>query len=357
MLWRAYALLSHGTDRVGLRPRGAFRAAPRALKRPDDVLRVLERLDEAAWTANAVAALAESGILAHLAAPRTPDEIAAAVGLPAAHVRGLLDVIEGLGFLARDGDAIWAAPALMAFTGSDGADAFRAALRSPLLQAEDLRRRAGERSLTLEGWAHTDPAVIEAQGSLTRLWAERAVDKLRFLPGLVPRLERPGASLLDVGAGAAGLSIALCRHYPQLRAVALEPASQPAEIGERHVREAGLHNRIEIRRQRVEEMGDEAAFDLAFLPQMFLPDAIIERTAENVFRSLKPGGWMLAAVLARKGGDLGAAVARLKNLLWGGNVRDADALHPTLVTAGFDPVIRSPGGGAIRMICARRPAS
>jgi hypothetical protein len=30
-------------------------------------------------------------------------------------------------------------------------------------------------------------------------------------------------------------------------------------------------------------------------------------------------------------------------------------LKPLLVQAGFDPVIRAPGGSAIRMICARRP--
>jgi hypothetical protein len=42
------------------------------------------------------------------------------------------------------------------------------------------------------------------------------------LPGLVPALRKPGALLLDVGAGAAGVSLALCRRFPALRAHCLK---------------------------------------------------------------------------------------------------------------------------------------
>jgi SAM-dependent methyltransferase len=140
-----------------------------------------------------------------------------------------------------------------------------------------------------------------------------------------------------------------------LKAVALEPAPHPAAIGRRHVQEAGLVDRIVIRQERVEDMEDERAFDLAFLPQMFLPDAIIQDAVERIFRSLKPGGWLLVAVLSHEGHGMLPAVNRLKNLLWGGSARDVTQLRPRLAAAGFDPVIRAPGGHALRMICARRP--
>ena len=70
MLWRAYALLSHGSDRLGLRP-GVAGAAPAPLRNRDEVLRALEKLDEAVWTANALAAAAETGLIAYLREPTT----------------------------------------------------------------------------------------------------------------------------------------------------------------------------------------------------------------------------------------------------------------------------------------------
>src|SRR6476660_617928 len=104
MLWRAFALLAHGGDRLGLRPSRAGRA-PAPLRHPDRVLRLLERLDEAAWTANALSAAAESGLLANLAQPATAADLAAGAGLPEAAAAALLDVLAGLGLVTRDGAA------------------------------------------------------------------------------------------------------------------------------------------------------------------------------------------------------------------------------------------------------------
>jgi precorrin-6B methylase 2 len=359
MLWRAYALLSHGGDRIGLNSLGwnSWRS-PRSLapwRKPDDVLKVLEEADTAIWSASALAACAESGLLTRLGKPVTPEALARDLSMPPALVRSLLDVLAGYGFVVWEQDRAKAAPALLPFTSPEGAATFRAALRAPLLQTEDFRRRLGDGTLALDGWSHTDEAVIEAQGALTRLWTTKALPKLQFLPGLVARLEKPGAALLDVGAGAAGLSIALCSRFPHLTAVALEPASHPAVIGDRHVQEARLADRIAIRRERIESLEDRAAFDLAFLPQMFLSDAIIQDATERIFRALRPGGWLLVAVLAQEGQGTASAVNRLKNLLWGGNTRGMDHMRPRLIDAGFDPVIRAPGGRSLRMICARRP--
>jgi hypothetical protein len=121
------------------------------------------------------------------------------------------------------------------------------------------------------------------------------------------------------------------------------------------VRQAELADRIAIRQQRVEDLAEQMAFDLAFLPQMFLPDAIIEQALHRIFCALKPGGWVLVAVLSQDGQSTLAAVNQLKNLLWGGNTRTVAHLKPLLEAVGFDPVIRAPGRKALRMICARRP--
>jgi precorrin-6B methylase 2 len=326
-----------------------------SFRRPGAVLKVLEEADCAVWSASALSACAESGLLGHLGKPAAIDELSRVASLPSELVRTLIDVLASYGFVVWEQDCVRAAPTLMPFTTPEGVLTFRASLRAPLLQADSFRRRLADGTLTLDGWTHTDEAIIEAQGILTRLWTTRALPKLKFLPGLVPRLEKPDAGLLDVGAGAAGLSIALCKHFPHLAAVALEPALHPAAIGDRHVQEAGLAARVVVRRERVEDMTDEQAFDLAFVPQMFLPDAIIQEAMKRIFRALRPGGWLLVAVLSQEGHGTISAINRLKNLLWGGSMRDVSHLRPRLAAAGFDPVIRAPGGHSLRMICARRP--
>jgi len=342
-----------GLDALGLP--GRLRPPALSFRRPRNVLKVLEETDRAIWSASALSACAESGLLEHLGKPAAIGDLARAASLPPALAQTLVDLLAGYGFVVWKQDRVCASPALLPFTTPEGIVTFRASLRAPLMQAESFRTRLADGSLTLDGWTHTDEAIIEAQGALTRLWTTRALPKLKFLPGLVARLERPGAGLLDVGAGAAGLSIALCRHFPHLTAVALEPAPHPAAIGDIHVQQAGLASRIAVRREPVEDLTDEQAFDLAFLPQMFLSDAVIQDAVERIFRALRPGGWLLVAVLSPEGDGVTSAINRLKNLLWGGSMRGVNDLKPRLSDAGFDPVIRAPGGHSMRMICARRP--
>jgi precorrin-6B methylase 2 len=358
MLWRAYALLSHGGDRLRLGSIGLLpwhRRVTPTFRRTGDVFKILEEADTAVWSASALSACAESGLLGHLGNSATVGELAQVASLPPTLAQALIDVLASYGLVVQDQDRVHAAPALLPFTTPEGVATFRASLRAPLLQADSFRHRLAAGDLPLDGWTHTNDAIIEAQGTLTGLWTTQALPKLKFLPGLISCLEGPGAALLDVGAGAAGLSIALCKHFSHLRAVALEPAPHPATIGERHVQESGLDDRIVIRRERVEDLQDERAFDLAFLPQMFLPDAVIQEAIERVFHSLRPGGWLLVAVLSHDGHGTISAINRLKNLLWGGSLRDVNHLRPRLAAAGFDPVIRAPGRRSLRMICARRP--
>ena len=77
--------------------------------------------------------------------------------------------------------------------------------------------------------------------------------------------------LLDVGAGVAAMPIAACREVPGLRAVALEPHPPAADLAERNIAAAGLSSRIELRRQRVEELRDRERYDVVHLPLCSCP--------------------------------------------------------------------------------------
>ena len=327
----------------------------RAVQQREQVERSVHGLLESVWTANVLAAAAETTLIEDLGQARPLTFLAARAGLPTPITEAVLDLLVALGFARRSGDSFEAAPGLRPFANSEGAAALRATFRAGLLQSRDFLDRAKAGDLDLGGWRHADPELIEAQGALSAAIAEAEMEKLALLPGLVPRLESSNAALLDVGAGAAALSIAFCRRFPRLRAVGLEPAPASLAIARQKIAEAGLTARIELRRQKIEDLRDRAAFDLAVVPQMFLSDAVVEPALRRVHGALRPGGWALVATMSAPGADRASALARLQNLLWGGNVRSGTELRVLLARVGFAPLIVPRSGPGVRTICARRP--
>jgi SAM-dependent methyltransferase len=147
-------------------------------------------------------------------------------------------------------------------------------------------------------------------------------------PGIPERLSS-GATFLDVGAGVAAVTIELCRRFPRLRAVGLEPAEAPLALARRNVEAAGLVERVELRRQLVQELDDADAFDLAWLPLSFLPHEVVPVALARVHRAMRPGGLLLLATLGGGIGDLRSAAAGLRSVLWGGD----EAIEPRRVAA------------------------
>lgn len=302
---------------------------------------VISRLSDALWALSAVSAAAETGALSDLGG--------------AAHPLGplLADVLLELGLAERSGGGVRAAEGLRALAGED--DRYLIAeLRATLLQAADLAARARAGALT-PGWNTEDPVGLVAQG----VTSSRAVPYLEHhlipaLDGAAERLGRPGAAFLDVGAGVAAVSIEMCRRYPHLSVVGLEPAAGPLAIARQAVEDAGLAGRIELRRQLVEDLDSEEAFDLVWLPGNFLPPAAVKVALERGLRALRPGGWLLTATMARGGDGLGAAVSRLRIGLWGGNDLTADEVEAHLVAAGYSEVRRPAFPGNLQPLAARR---
>jgi hypothetical protein len=84
----------------------------------------------------------------------------------------------------------------------------------------------------------------------------------------------------------------MCRTYPTLRVVGLEPAGAPRREALANIAAAGYSDRIQIRDQPVEALTDVERFDLAYLPQVFLPEDAFIGGLATVRRALRPGGWL-----------------------------------------------------------------
>lgn len=201
-----------------------------------------------------------------------------------------------------------------------------------LTQAADFVARPGR-----SAWDHEDSRILMAQGHTSALVA--AVLQRFVLPSLgedlTTRMESAGASFLDVGAGVAALAVAMCRLWPSLQVVGIDPWEPALVLAQQQVAAAGLQERIELRQTTAEALEDCDEFDLAWVPTFFIPSAVLEQAIGRVHAALRPGGWAILGLYARPGNPFIDALADLRTVRQGGSLRTPQELATSLKHAGF----------------------
>ena len=323
--------------------------------RGPDILDNIAGLSSAAWTYASLSACFELGIVGELGSPMTASELAARLDLEQDLVEDLLGVLVALDAVAIAGDRYVATPSFETFRAGSLGRVTRAGIRSDHLQTAEALRRA--RAGALEpGWDHLDPDVLVAQGETAGLFRLSAEHVLPSLEGLREALERPGAMFLDVGAGVGVISSELCMVYPEVTAECLEPNAAARRIGRDRVRAAGLGARISFRSSGVEELDAIGRYDLAVVPQPFLPPEAFAAGLARVGRALRSGGWLLVlAVDVPESDPVSAASSRVRARLWGGGAVSPGELLGSLRSAGFEGAHAHPPVGGYRMFAARVP--
>jgi 2-polyprenyl-3-methyl-5-hydroxy-6-metoxy-1,4-benzoquinol methylase len=320
-----------------------------------DVQRLVDGLIDSTWAFSALAAAMELGLLDALDPPSTAAEASAKTGISADAAKALLDLLVSLGLASRDDDRYLAAPGLSEFLGGSRSDDILAWLRSTHFQSRQMVDAARNGSLQ-PGWIHTDPEILQAQGRTGRVPVHAmAAQVFPALPGLEDRLRSPGAAFLDVGLGVGIISIEMCRIYPELSVVGLEPGSVQAAEARRNIAEAGFEDRIEVRPQRLEELTDREAFDLVYLPQVFMPVDVVRDGLGSVHCALRPGGWLFVIAISAPGDDLHSSTTRLLNVMWGGSPLSAEDIAGMTRDAGFQSVqVGGPPDSLMKGIMGRR---
>ena len=324
------------------------------LMTPPEMRAMTSELATAVWTTSAIGALFESGLAAELLEPRSIDDLAArCASLSRGQIERCLDVAEAAGVVVAEGSRRRLAPGAMAFAQPPMRAALTGDLRTNLMQALAFLDRSSSGSKK-EGWSHVDPALLQAQGNASVALVPMFKSLLPELDDLGARLERPGASFLDVGVGVGALSIAMCRVFPGLRAVGLDTFDAPLALAKKNVNDAGLEARVELRKTAAEDLTDEAAFDAAWVPAFFIRGA--GAVAQRIARALRPGGWILFGVGGTGGNPQRRAVWSLIDELWGGaSLAPADA-EAILKEAGFQSVRTLPGPDwAPALVIGKRP--
>lgn len=177
------------------------------------------------------------------------------------------------------------------------------------------------------------------------------------LAGLTEGLEAPDAAFLDIGVGVGALSVSMLRQWPELRAVGIDPSSEAIAQAHTNVMAAGLADRIVLRTGLGQEVALEEVFDLAFVPSAFIPEAHVRAIVQRCRAALKPGGWLLLAMVNPGLDALGEALAGFRTTMWGGTVFEKGAAHALVVECGYVDITLLPGpaGAPVAFVAGRKP--
>jgi SAM-dependent methyltransferase len=312
------------------------------IQSPEETRAVTSELTMSVWTLAAIGALFEMGIVEHLSEPRTIDELAELrPNLDRSRILRTLGVATVSGFVITEGARHRLAPGAMPFAELPMRSALAGDIRATLMQAVAFldTSRDGQPS---RGWQHTNPAILQSQGDASSALAvmmKRVI--VPSLEGMTERLQERGAQFLDVGTGVASLAIAMCRLFPAIDVVGLDVSDAALALATKNVAAAGFESRIELRRLAAEDLYDQRAYDLAWLPSFFIPSAV--DVCEKIHAALRPGGFILFAFTGNGPAPRGTAVGSLIAELWGGIAPTASEVRALLERAGFSAVRSIPG--------------
>jgi SAM-dependent methyltransferase len=206
-------------------------------------------------------------------------------------------------------------------------------------------------------WNYTDAAVLDGAGAMSAGFVGPLAQVL--LPGLEGAMERmaaPGGTFLDVGVGVAGLAIAVAKRWPSVHVVGIDPWQPSLALARENVANAGVVDRVELREQHAEDLRDEQAFDLAWLPALFLPRRAVRPACERIYEALRPGGWMLFNAVNPGLDPQTDALWWLRVTMFGDSAMPSAEAETLLRELGFSDVqtLCSPAGSFMRLVAGRR---
>jgi precorrin-6B methylase 2 len=237
----------------------------------------------------------------------------------------------------------------------DGIDAEQertalAFIQTSFRQAADLMENP-ERA---PGWNYADPIILESQGQLSRQIV-RGINKVAAQrPDFGAVLQKNGA-FLDVGTGVGWIAIEAARSWPALQVVGIDSWEPALALARTNLSLSGIAERVEIRSQRVEQLTDERAFTLVWLPGPFIPADIAAIALERIHRALAPGGWLIFGLHPQPPSALGQALANLRMVRGGGHQWTTNEVEKRLDAQGFERIEALSPFPPIMFVLGQRP--
>ena len=183
------------------------------------------------------------------------------------------------------------------------------------------------------GWTFTDPAILDGWG--------RGSTMVPALIAAVPGLGNL-TSFLDIGTGVGLLAVAAAGVWPNAKIVGIDIWEPSLERARANVAQAGLEDRITLRKQNFAEVDDVESYEGVWLPSFFMTEDVLAKGLPNLLRALKTGGNIALGLMEGPPNPLGQAVMTLRTVRGGGAQLDAKRATELLEAAGFSEVREAP---------------
>ncbi|HYN16673.1 MAG TPA: methyltransferase domain-containing protein [Actinomycetes bacterium] len=228
---------------------------------------------------------------------RTSEKLATGLGTNPFYTDVLCRTAFSFGLLEREGAGWRMAPHFDQILGNPDSSFYLAlAPKVHMVLGHDYRDyvrhfRAGSTKSYQEHGEDFMREVAEALKTLPRIFLDVVLPRL---PGLRAQLE-DGGRVLDVGCGGGWAVVQLAERFPETSCVGVDVEPYSVELARQLIAERGLADRCEARLQSVDQLGEEAAYDVAtsFLVVHEIPPAAKPAAFAAVARALKPGGYFL----------------------------------------------------------------
>jgi len=308
-----------------------------------------------------------AGIIDAVRTPQTLTQIATATHLAPERAATLCEALDAHGVVIREDDQYRLAEAWTLVAAPDALTLLDDTLAGALAKVRALELAAGSNGtywtlpshdrVALAREVTINPAAVLVPHLMTSLIGSGAPE--------VDAVLAAGGRYLELGCGVGGGLLSLLRVYPTVTAVGVDIAGDVLAEAQRRAGALGVADRVELRRGDAVDLDVRDEFDVVFWSQFFFPSPSRPATLQVALRALKPGGLLMAPLLADPPETAEAfhaaegqayTVDRVAYSTWDVPVISAQALQEEVETAGFE-FMRTIAHEFGRTLLARRPAA
>lgn len=152
--------------------------------------------------------------------------------------------------------------------------------------------------------------------------------------GLKSLLMQPGR-FLDVGSGAGWISISMAERWPALQVDGLDILQPALDLANENAGTFGLSDRVTFHNRSVDDFDAADAYSTAFIPFIFIPEAVLRRALPALHTAVQDGGWLFVACYRKPEAALDIALWDLQTTMSGGRVWDGDEIAGLLEEHSF----------------------